>query len=873
MKKMFSLINQVFIEHGKRLIIVFCAMVFVNTLYASYYRYAKVEAQIHPLSTGGGKVYVDGANIDTNGEATKIGASAIAVGKSNNKTAGSANITFTLTAEAVAADNSYFAGWTQNNSSLTIETTDSPYVFTVSSSETNENPTTVSQTWYAVFKNIITISPTTTEVVLIKGASGISPVKYNVTVHNGELSYTIAGGESSKFTVNMTDNGSGNYELQISAIASATTDDTETITLTGGGASVVLNVSIEETPTITLKPGENGTYTYYQPALGMTADNAIPVTSTLLPIEITQTEGFSFVLTPTANTGYRFDKWRIENGESVRYSLQQPYDGLLNKNDVVTPEFIDDKYAQFILVGETPQLYYNHLEDAIAKAQTSPYKTIAVYQSGILPSGNYLIPEGITLLIPGDDNYTCRTSAEGLLNEDYFEGTTPAGMLKKKLTLSDNTTITVNGNICIYAQLKLITSGLTSVRPNTYGQLEMGENCHIILETTGATKAGLFAYGYITNRDDTFRENCTITAKSGSIVYEQFLVTDYRGGRGTTGMIGNSSKVFPMCQYYVNSIEPKLIFEYGAEEWLTTGMDLNGPLIANSIFLVPNTNEYTNGFFRLGEGTKMIKYYDATEDRQKFILKGESKTSEVQLANIALTLGGYDVNSAEYVLPLAPNMDVECQFVKVTIKEDLAVLAGASVKIDAESEVVVTSDARLFVYDREEYEVYQPTTEHNNLKLGWYNYFGAGNGYVHPLTYRIGNKSQKYNRKTKDFTVNSATLNPEHSHDNAAGTAKVYTALPNKSATIIVNGKLSGPIYTTTGGARITSEAGGEVMFTTTTSTSLNQVLQYQGDKGLLGTPQKLVYRSIGNTVAQLYNADGSYSAGTAAQVGDTYIS
>ena len=872
MKEMFSQCNHVFMKHGKHLIIAFCALVFVNSLYAEEYRYAKVEAQIHPSSTGVGKVYVDGANVDANGVAEVKGASATAVGKSDNETSGETNINFELTAEAKASDNSYFDGWTKDKSSLTIEKTDNPYSFSVNSSETDDDPATVSETWYAVFKNIITISPNTTDIVLIKGASGISPVKYNVTVHNGELSYTIAGGESSKFTVNMTDNGSGNYELRISAIASATINDTEKITLAGGGASVVLNVSIEETSTITLKPGENGTYTYYQPGLGMTADNAIPVTSTLLPIEITQTEGFSFVLTPTANTGYRFDKWRIENGESVRYSFQQPYDGLLNKYDVVTPEFIDDKYAQFILVGETPQVYYNHLEDAIAKAQTSPYKTIAVYQSGILPSGNYTIPEGITLLIPGDDNYTCRTTSEGLLNEDYSESSA-SGTLKKKLTLSDDTKITVNGNICIYAQLKLITAGLTGVRPNTYGQLEMGENCHIILETTGATKAGLFAYGYITNRDDTFRENCTITAKSGSIVYEQFLVTDYRGGTFTSGVIGNNKDIFPMGQYFVNSIEPKLILEWGAEEWLTTGMDISGPVIANATFIVPNTDDYTNGLFRLSEGTTVTKYYDASTDRQKYILDGGTEKSEVQLVNIALNLSGYNVNSADYVLPITFNMDVECRSVKVYVKEDLALLAGATLKIDAESEVVVDPSARVFIYDRQENEVYQSEKKHDNLKEGWYNYFGAGNGYVHPLTYRIGNKSQIYNRKTKDFTVNSATLNPEHYHDNAAGTAKVYTALPNNSATIVVNGKLSGPIYTTAGGACITSVAGGEVTFTTIDAAPLYQFLQYAGDKILgLYTPQEKVEHAIANTVAQLYNADGTYSAGTEAKVGDTYI-
>lgn len=857
---------QLIFVQSKRLLLLLLLLLFVVVVEgaSNSYRYAKVEVKIHPQSTGSGKVYVDGANVDLNGEATEKGVSATAVGRSSNETSGETDISFNLKADAKAQDNSYFAGWTTNNESLEVEKTENPYQFIVKSSETNSDPN-VSDTWYGLFKNIITISPNTTDVVLIKGASGISPAKYNLTVYNGELFYSIARGENSKFSVDKTDKGSGSYELQISAKSSATVSDTETITLTGGGATVVLSVSIQETPIITLNPGENGTYTYYQPGLGVAPDAAIKVTETS-NIEINQSEGFSFVLTPTANSDYRFDRWRIENGESVRYSFQQTFDGMLNKNDVVTPEFIEVKYAQFILVGETPQVCYNHLEDAIAKAQTSAYKTIAVYNSGWLLSGNYLIPEGITLLVPGDDNYTCRTSSEGLLNEDYVK--TSAGTLKKKLTLSDNTTITVKGNICIYAKLRLITAGLVGVRPDSYGQLEMGDNCHIILESTSAIKAGLFVYGYITNRDDKFRENCTITAKNNSIVYEQFLVTDYRGGQGTTKLIGNSNGVFPMCQYFVNSIEPKLIFEYGAEEWLTTGMDLNGSMIANSVFIVPNTSAYTNGFIRIGEGTKVTKYYDATTDRQKFIIQGNNKNTEVQLANIALELGGYNVNSADYVLPLTLNMDVECKSVKVTIKEELAVLAGASVRIDADAEVVVASDARLFVYDRMQHDVYQSVTKHDNLKLGWYNYFGAGNSYVNPLTYRIGNKTQKYNRETNDFKVNSAELNSEHYHANAAGTANVYTALPNNSATIIVNGKLSGPIYTTEGGACIKSEEGGEVTYTTTTTTSLHQALQYVNDIKI----QYIVYNSIGNTVAKLYNADGSYSAGTDVKEGDTYI-
>lgn len=867
MKKMFFQLNHSFVVYVKRLLMLCCVLLTTTVVFGESDKYAKITATIHPMSTGKGTIYASAS--EQSNQTSEKGTTVVAVGK--KKASGAANVAFTLKADAFNYEgNSYFAGWTKDFESLSATIiANNPHTFSISSSNTNADPD-VSEAWYAIYNNIISIS--TTDIRMIKDPTGIAPVTYDITVYdNGELTYSLAGGTNSKFAVDLQSTGDGKYVIQISAKTSATVDDKETITLTatlaGGAATVVLNVSIEETPMITLHTGKNGTYTYMQPGKGMTEGVAVTATQS---IEIKDPKEYHFVLTPTPNSGYRFDRWKIENDGDVRYVMSTSFDDELKSGDVVTPEFIEASSAMFILVGEQPQVFYNHLEDAIDKAKSSNNKIIAVYQSGNLAAGNYVIDHDITLLIPGDDDYTCKTSLDGLKSSDYVEGT--SGTLKKKLTLSDNTTITVHGNICIYAKLSY-TQG-PNVRPNSYGQLEMGENCHIILSPNGATKPGLFAYGYITYKGDVKKDNCTITAQSGSVVYESFLISDYRGGRGTQALAvpANNYKVFPAKQYSLNSIEPMLILEAGAEEHLTTGLNVLQVVIANAPFVVPDEKEYTNGLFRLGTGTSLVKYYDAEFDRQKYFIRGSADGNKVQIANIELDLSVSKVNSAEYILPIPPNMDIAIESANVTIPYDIEFLAGSKISIDANSEVAVSSSARVFVYDAQEHEVYQgPTDIHTNLKKGWYNYFNSSNTYLSQLKYRIGNKTQKYNRATNDMIANSATLNPDHYHLNASD-ATVYTQLAKHDAKIVVNGKLSGPIYTTSGGACITSDAGGEITFTTSSTTTTYQVLQYAGDKSILGTPQKVEYRSIGNTIAKLYNADGSYSAGEAVKANDKYI-
>ena len=105
---------------------------------------------------------------------------------------------------------------------------------------------------------------------------------------------------------------------------------------------------------------------------------------------------------------------------------------------------------------------------------------------------------------------------------------------------------------------------------------------------------------------------------------------------------GNEKDVFPAGQYFIQNIETKLILEYEAIEKLVTAVGLGstfGDFCANAGFVVPDNSTYSSGsgFFKIGQGTKLIKYYDRTEDRQKFIVSGISWSSNSYEMSISTT--------------------------------------------------------------------------------------------------------------------------------------------------------------------------------------------------------------------------------------------
>ena len=123
---MFFQMGKMCVAYSKRLILVFCVLLSVASVYASSDKYAYAEAKIHPSSPALGKVYADGTVSDANTE-TK---DAAARGISKKSSTGSTNVSITLSADAINnTHKSYFEGWTDDATSLTIKDTNTQKTF------------------------------------------------------------------------------------------------------------------------------------------------------------------------------------------------------------------------------------------------------------------------------------------------------------------------------------------------------------------------------------------------------------------------------------------------------------------------------------------------------------------------------------------------------------------------------------------------------------------------------------------------------------------------------------------------------------------------------------------------------------------------
>lgn len=633
---------------------------------------------------------------------------------------------------------------------------------------------------------------------------------------SGSQNVTIATDKSPSIT--------GTDVVKLTIIAEATAQNGETATIiftsTNNGGKATINVNVETEAEVTFNaPKEDGVK--YIATQASTSIYTLTKQGGNEVVQMTNETEKAFKLEATGTTDYRFYRWLIENNGNHRYIYSTPYNYTASNGDQVTAEFIHKDYAQFLVVNNSSEnIFFNNLQEACNYAATVNNKNVIVYTSGRVMPGTYTIPANVTLLVPGDNTNTIKNN--GLDETDYAESDAISKTPKKYLTLDNGTQITVRGNLCIYAVLSSKMAYNSS--PLTYGQVNMGEDCHIYLESG----AHLSAYGYITGNPAT----SSITARPGSSVYEAFQVRDWRGGNATISMLNNTQKVFPVGQYYVQNIETKLRLESGATEYLSFGVAMSvGKIFANTPFVVNHSSSKT-GLFKLGDNNSYLeKYYDKATDRMKYDIVGTTDEAIAQLANIKIDvdaglagaiMGLDDIDSKGYVLPINMNMDVHLENITIETLYDVAFLAGSTLNIDDKSELIINSNANIYIYDKE---------QHSSCYFGQYN---------DPLL------SVHFSpTKIKTRTVEELT-----------------------DARFDVNGLITvnGGLYTTSSGGDITSsKGGGQVHFVKEgTKTSTYQVHQTGNDIDS--------YVSVPITNAQLHNADGSYSAGNDAADGDRYI-
>ena len=469
-------------------------------------------------------------------------------------------------------------------------------------------------------------------------------LSFNYAIEQNSGTITVDGSA-------VTTNGSFSKELAAGSsitvkIKSGSTTATK-ITMT----NVVLVSDV--TATTTFVPAENGTYTVDGKAITEEYSN-------------TQSSMTAYQVVATPADGYQFLGWyNLTTGKCIATAASTALN--IESDCTITAKFASKTVALF----ETGGQRFADLNEAVAYAQTNGQSKITLATDGSI-SGTYTIPAGITLLIPFDAAGTLYTDAPAAIR------TTPASKAFRTLTMSEGTSITVNGAISLGGRYFAVGGGQQGRPVGDYGYIKMADNSSITVKNGGS----LYAWGFISGSG-------SVLAESGATVYEFYQIADFRGGSASSNM-GN--KVFPFSQYFVQNIEVPLTLNAGANEKVYSGVYAMSTTYTTSINFIGN-----NGMFKVVSGS-FTKDYDEKTDRLILTVNGEA-----ELNTLALKLAGMSVNSASYVLPITNNISINIQSGKVTINQDAALLAGVEVNIAEGADLTVASGKTIYVYDGDEW--------------------------------------------------------------------------------------------------------------------------------------------------------------------------
>ena len=430
-------------------------------------------------------------------------------------------------------------------------------------------------------------------------------------------------------------------------IKSGSTSAATKITLT----NVVLVSDVNATATFV--PAENGTYT---------------VDGKLITEEYSKTQSsmtaYQVVATPA--DGYQFLGWyNLTTGKCIATAATTALN--IESDCTVTAKFVSKSLALF----ETGGQRFADLNEAVAYAQANGQSKITLATDGSI-SGTYTIPTGITLLIPFDAAGTLYTDAPAAIR------TAPASKPFRTLTMSEGTSITVNGAISLGGRYYAAGGGEQGRPVGDYGYIKMADNSSITVKNGG----NLYAWGFISGSG-------SVLAESGATVYEFYQIADFRGGSASSGM---GHGVFPFSQYFVQNIEVPLTLNAGANEQVYSGVYAMSKTFTTAINFIGDT-----GMFKVESGS-FTKDYDEKTDRLVFTVNGEAA-----LNTLALTLASMDVNSASYVLPITNNITINIQSGNVTINQDAALLAGVEVNIAEGAGLTVANGKNIYFYDGDEW--------------------------------------------------------------------------------------------------------------------------------------------------------------------------
>lgn len=544
----------------------------------------------------------------------------------------------------------------------------------------------------------------------------------------------------------------------------------------------------------------------------------------------TQSSMNPYQVKATPADGYRFKGWYdVNTGTCINTNDTTALN--FDHDCTITARFVSKDLALF----ETGGQQFDDLNEAVAYAQANNRNKITLASAGKI-TGNYTIPSKVTLLIPFDDNrtdYTTMPGTTGLVPADHTQS------VYTTLTMDEGSQITVYGNISLPAKVSSANSSYTGVISGPCGTIHMKPSSKIVLKNG----SNLYCWGFITGTGN-------IKAESGATVYEEFQICDYRGGNATSTLNGDK-KVFPFTQYYVQNIEATLEIEYGAKE--TAVCRLHSSRLSKADVSLNFITQDSGGLFNLQRGSSFVKKYDSATERVTYEVIGDANLSSIEID------AGATVKSQNFNLPIMQNTTINVKRGTTTIDQSLCLIPGSQVIVDKGATVKIANGKSIYVYDRSDWvykEWDKETIPVNGQQIPRYAYSG--------------------------FTLSGSDFRPEYYTPSRSSDSwkSHFTTADMQDVKFDVNGTLNveGKLYTTKGGADITSSLGSGKVVLTNAPTGDVKTYQYMQSRQTNYNPstkkyEKNVpdYKEILATPARLHNADDSYRGTAGSKAGDTF--
>ena len=507
---------------------------------------------------------------------------------------------------------------------------------------------------------------------------------YNVVLQGGTIMVDgTAKTEDGKFSKELDRNDTVTVYIK-----SGNTKAETKITMTN-----VTLVSADTTATVTFQPAENGSYTVDGKTITEVYTN-------------TQSSMTAYQVVATPVDGYRFKGWYdVNTGTCINTNATTALS--FDSDCTITARFRSKDLASF----ETGGQVFDDLKDAVAYAQATGQDKITLASDGKI-TGHYMIPAGITLLIPFDKDGTVYREKPTAIHE------TPEAKSFRTLTMASGSSITLASGaaLSVGGQYFAAHGGSAGKMVGPYGHIKMESGSAITVQGG----ASLYAWGFISGSG-------SVTVESGGSVYEWYQILDFRGGVESSQM---HNKVFPFNQYAVQNIEVPLTVHAGASETVYTALYALRSINPTSISFIGD-----KGLFKLISGS-LTKAYDGSTDRMIYTINGVA-----ELNTLSLKLATIKVNSSSYVLPLTNNMTVDLKSgSKLTVNQTAALLPGVEVSIAKNAELTVANGKSMYIYDMVE----------------WGKYCGNGNSsstFI-PVVYAPGRKDTRASLEDVKVDVN-----------------------------------------------------------------------------------------------------------------------